>query len=106
MSDHHVIRLRGHWKRDVLPNGRVRYSRPFGSPRTLDANESAWLIGTSPGNGSLFLNDQSAGTVADGVPFAFEVTASLLPRNRIALEVTAGGNETLDDVALDIRTAE
>lgn len=100
----HVIRLRGHWKRDELPDGRVRHSRNFGRPRTLDANETARLVGSrSPGNGTLFLNDQSVGTLTDGEPFAFDVTASLLARNRVALEVT--GNETIDEMVLEIRQA-
>ncbi len=98
----HVIRLRGHWKRDELPDGRVRHSRHFGRPRTLDANETAWLVGTSsPGDGSLLLNDQFVGTVTGGEPFAFDVTRSLLPRNLVAIEVNAG--ETVGDAALEIR---
>lgn len=102
----HVIRLRGHWTRDELPDGRVRHSRNFGRPRTLDANETAWLVGPrSPGDGSLLLNDQVVGIVTDGEPFAFDVTQALLPRNHVGIEVKAGASETIDDVVLEIRTA-
>ena len=84
----HVIRLRGHWKRDELPDGRVRHSRNFGRPRTLDANESAWLVCShSPGNGSVSVNDQFLGTIRSGEPFAFDVTALLAPRNVAGIEL-------------------
>lgn len=95
----HVIRLRGFWTREILPDGRVRLARPFGRPRTLDANETAWIVGTCA-DGVALLNGEPLGGVHAGVPFAFEVTTHLSPRNVIAFEV-AGGDAV--DVALDIR---
>jgi len=95
----HVIRLRGHWNRDVLPDGRVRLARPFGRPRTLDANETAWIVGTCS-DGVALLNDEPLGGVRAGVPFAFDVTARLAPRNTISLEVTEAEEV---DVWLEVR---
>ena len=101
----HVIRLRGHWNRDELPDGRVRHSRHFGRPRTLDANETVWLVcSRSPGDGSLQLNDQLVGIVSGGEPFAFDVTALLAPRNAVGIEVTAAVDWD-GEVRLEIRSS-
>ncbi len=97
----HVIRLRGFWTRDDLPDGRVRLARRFGRPRTLAANESAWLVGDrAPGDGAALLNDQHLGEVRAREPFAFDVTLRLAPRNAIAFEVDSGEKV---EAALEIR---
>ncbi len=95
----HVIRLRGFWTREILPDGRVRLARPFGRPRTLDANETAWIVGTC-GDGVAFLNGEPLGPIRAGESFAFEVTSHLAPRNVIAFEVARGDSV---EVALEIR---
>jgi hypothetical protein len=96
----HVIRLRGHWARDVLPDGRVRLARNFGRPRTLAANETAWIVGACA-DGVALLNGEPLGPVLDGLPFAFDVTTRLAPRNTIALEVTEAGEV---DIWLEVRS--
>ena len=95
----HVIRLRGFWTAAEAEGGRVRHARPFGRPRTLDAGETVWLVG-SGGPGRVFVNGQPVGAM-DAGPFAFEITSSLQVRNTVEIEVPAG--EPLGDVTLEIR---
>lgn len=100
----HVIRLRGHWTRIELSDGRVRYVRHFGRPRTLDPNETVWLTGSHPpGSGTALLNDHPVGELRANDPFAFDVTARLAPRNAIVFEVGADPVEWAADVALEIK---
>jgi hypothetical protein len=86
----HRIRLHASW---VTAAG--RHARRFGRPRTLDAGETAWLVGV--GVGTVLLNGEPLGEV--GGPFAFDVTAKLLPRNELSLV----GATHPEDVALEIR---
>jgi hypothetical protein len=102
----HIIRLRGHWKRDELSHGRVRHSRPFGQPRIRDTAESVWLVGQrAPGDGALHLNDQYVGPLMGGEAFAFDVTAHLRARNIVAIELPA--NTHWDgELLMEIRASE
>lgn len=86
----HRIRLQGFWTATA-----GRHDRRFGRPRTLDAGETAWLVGV--GVGTVLLNGEPLGT-ADG-PFEFEVTAKLLPRNELAFI----GTDQPNDVSLELR---
>lgn len=96
----HIIRLRDFWSREVRPDGRVRLVRNFGRPRTLAANETAWLVGRAPGNGTASLNGTPLGPLHAGEPFAFDLTARLAPRNAIAFDLD--GADTIE-AALEIR---
>lgn len=87
----HRIRLAGFWT--ATPSG---HTRRFGRPRTLDAGETAWVVGTA--FGVVLLNGEPLGD-ADG-PFAFDVTTHLRPRNELAVE----GPAQPADVALEIRS--
>jgi hypothetical protein len=86
----HRIRLHGFW---VATAG--RHARRFGRPRTLDAGETAWLVGV--GSGTVFLNGEPLGEAVG--EFAFDVTAMPLPRNELAVL----GAAQPADVALEIR---
>lgn len=96
----HRIRLHDFWTTTPLADGRSRRARRFGRPRTLGPGETAWLVGDAPGPGTLLLNGEPVGDFPGG-PFAFDVTARLLPRNEIWI-VTDG---PVADVALELRPA-
>jgi len=91
----HRIRLQGHWTKAGPGGSPALHTRRFGRPRTLDAGETAWLVGV--GAGTVFLNGEPLGAAAG--PFEFEVTAKLLPRNELAVL----GAAQPEDVALEIR---
>ncbi len=100
----HVIRLSGFWTRDELPDGRTRFTRPFGQPRTLDTNESAWLTSAPvPASGTVTVNGVSVGEVHAGQPFEFDVTHLLQPRNRIVIEFVELSSEWDEVIAMEIR---
>src|ERR1700679_3420771 len=86
-SDMHAIRLTNHWTITEIEPGRVRYTRRFGSPRLQDANETIWLVGISPGNGTMTVNGELAATLNAGEQFEVNVTAILKPRNEAWIEV-------------------
>lgn len=99
----HVIRLRGHWTRTELSDGRIRYARHFGHPRTLDTDESVWLTcSLPPGDGTAQLNDRSLGSIRTCEPFAFDATALLALRNVIVLEVDSDSEVWDGEVAMEI----
>jgi hypothetical protein len=99
----HVIRLRGFWTREDLPDGRVRHARPFGRPRTLDPGETVWFVApAAPGDGTVTLNGDLLGAIRAGEPFAFELPP-LLPRNRVHID---GPDREPTDAALEIRAGE
>ena len=81
MTAPHVIRLRGFWSAEVLPDGRTRFTRPFGRPRENAPGETHFLTG--PGGGRVELNGELLGEAAAG--FAFDITGKLLPRNTLAI---------------------
>jgi hypothetical protein len=130
----HRIRLRGPWNyeplhrqvgegpmplpgRMILParwadagltgfSGRVRFTRRFGYPGQIDADERVWL--TCPGladRADVFLNETLLIHDQDGrQSFELDITSLLRPRNELRLEVTgpaAGG--LWGEVALEIR---
>ena len=93
----HRIRLRGFWEATPLDGGRTRHVRRFGKPRTLDPDETAWVVcDAAAGPATVFLNGEEIGRAEAG-PFAFEVTARLRTRNELAIEGSLG------EVALEVR---
>ncbi|QEL13362.1 hypothetical protein [Limnoglobus roseus] len=103
----HAIRLRGFWTAAEVEPGRVRYARNFGRPRTLDAGETVWLVGSrSPGAGQVLLNWQPVGAIHADEPFAFEITSILQPRNTVEIEIAAGEDKLLGEIALEIRSSD
>lgn len=89
----HRIRLRGFWEVTPLPDGRVRHVRRFGRPRTLDTDESLWVVCDAA---TVTVNGHSV-EPRDG---AFNVTELLQPRNDLAIETD---KERELEVVLEIR---
>jgi hypothetical protein len=95
----HRIRLRGFWTKTEIGPGHARHARRFGRPRTLDPDETAWIVcERSPGPGVVWLNGDLLGEAASGEPFAFEVTARLQLRNELWIDGEPG------EVDLEIRS--
>jgi hypothetical protein len=130
----HRIRLRGPWDYELLDSepaeglssrgrmplparwadaglsgfsGRVRFTRKFGYPGQIDADERVWL--TCAGladhadvslNGAALAHDQEGGQ-----PFEFDVTALLRQRNELTIDVTGSADSggLWGEVALEIR---
>ena len=98
----HTIHLRSAWDTTSDPT-RTRHSRKFGRPRTLDDAERVWLICTAiPGPAEISLNGELVGSMAQGGPFAADITEKLQARNVIELWVESA--ELLGKVALEIRS--
>jgi len=98
----HRIRLRGPWKSQPLSDS-VRWSRRFGYPGRIDADERVWLTFSGfGGRVEVALNGRVLGCHNDTPAFDHEATRLLDVRNELVL-VVAGGGETLGDVALEIR---
>jgi hypothetical protein len=96
----HRIRLRGFWEATALADGRERYRRSFGRPRTLDPDERAWLVcDRVPGPATVAVNGTQVGSVEAVGLFAFDVTELLRPRNEVVIETTGEPSE----VAMEIR---
>lgn len=95
----HVIRLQGHWTPTPLPDGRTRFVRRFGHPRTLDATERMWAVSGTV-TGTVSVNDVVLGTADAG--FAFDLTPLLKPRNELTIDTPATAPPT--DVVLEIRS--
>ena len=124
MPDFHSIRLHGPWNAQVLEQfnsapgefeherrttipadwgdwlgsafrGRVAYRRIFHLPTQLDPDQLVWLVIEKVDyQGSLFLNDQSIGTLRLGeAPLRVEVRQQLLETNLLCIEI-----ELPDDV--------
>jgi hypothetical protein len=89
--------LRPPWEREDLLDGRIRFRRRFGKPRTLDDSETVWLVGEAAAGAEVRLNGELLGE-SDG-RFAFEVTNRLALRNEIA--ITATGD--IGPVAVEVR---
>jgi hypothetical protein len=94
----HRIRLRGFWTATSLEDGRTRWVRKFGQPRSLDPAESAWLTADRlPSSATVYLNGQLIGTVTES-GFTIEVTGKLLPRNEVCLELSGEVEELFLDI--------
>jgi len=94
----HRIRLRGFWTATPLEDGRTRWVRKFGQPRSLDTNESAWLTADRlPAPATVYLNGELIGTVNES-GFTIEVTGKLLPRNEVSLELSGEVEELFLDI--------
>ena len=103
----HTIRLNRFWISTALPTGRIRFTRSFGKPRTLDANETVWIVArSSPGTGTATLNGTWLGSFEAKVPFALEITGLLLNRNEVCLEIVADGELAIEGIVLEIRQTE
>lgn len=95
----HRIPLRGFWDATPLADGRTRYVRRFGRPRSTDDRETIWLVCDDlSGPATVSLN----GTViGEGDAIAADVTGRLAERNEVAVEVGGGAP---DGMAVEIRT--
>jgi len=89
--------LRPPWEAEALPDGRTRFRRRFGRPRTLDAGKTVWLVGETPPGAEVWLNGELLGESAGA--FAFDVTTRLNVRNEV--NITATG--PLGPVAVEVR---
>lgn len=97
MSDPHRMTLRPPWEVEPLPDGRTRYRRRFGRPRTLGVGETVWLVGETQGGGEVWLNGERLGESERS--FAFDVTGKLNVRNEV--DITATG--PIGPVAVEVR---
>ena len=105
MDGVHKIRLRGAWRIERRDDGSAVFERSFGSPRTLDAGETIWLVCDDvPGIGVVLVNGRMAGDAIGGA-FAAELTGRLLPRNAVRFELTGVGEAELGEVRLEFRIA-
>jgi hypothetical protein len=93
----HTMNLRGFWKATELPDGRVSFTRHFGKPRTLDADESLWIV-------LGIVGQVSVNGVSLGEGTHFDVTACLEPRNLV--EVIPPPGATLTEAVLEVRSAD
>jgi hypothetical protein len=105
MSAPHRIRLRGPWESTSHADGRAVHRRPFGKPTNLGANERVWLVieGASPG-AAVRLNGQALGSAGDR-EFATDITAKLVARNVLEIELIRAG-ELIGDARLEIRQVD
>jgi len=86
-NDAYRIRLRGFWTASEPAPGRTRFARRFGKPRTLDADESLWLVGLNPpGPVVAAVNGTPIGETRKPRSFAFEISSALQQRNEATLE--------------------
>ena len=99
----HVIRLATFWSITKSASGRLQYVRSFGAPRLQSPQETVWLVGISPGNGTLTINGELAATLIAGKKYEANITAMLKPRNEARIEVSASENQSLGDITLQIR---
>lgn len=85
MSSGHHIRLGPPWEVTAI-EGRTRYLRRFGRPRTIGPGERVWLIALLPEGSEARLNGV---TLERGESFAVDVTSRLEPRNEVEFLVPA-----------------
>jgi hypothetical protein len=102
----HRIRLREPWKHDDLTasEGPICFSRRFGYPGRIDADERVWLVVeelTAPA--TVMLNSAALGPALGTAEY--DVTSLLLPRNEVVIEmpVTAGPGLPWQEVCLEVR---
>ena len=101
----HRIRLRG-WLSAPTEHGTTLFTRAFGAPRTVDAEETVWLVcECAPASGSVNLNNILIGTMVEGRPFAADITTVLQPRNLAKVEVHGAEGCVLEEMALEFRNA-
>jgi hypothetical protein len=68
----------------------VAWVRSFGLPTGLGAGDRVWLVLDGPQDCLLALNDSPLPAVMASSSYAVEITAMLLPRNRLRLLPAAG----------------
>ena len=96
------------WAEGGLPGfaGRARFRRRFGYTGRIDPHERVWLTfaGVSD-RAEVALNGTALGGHEGPGPFEFEVTALLLPRNELVVEVEgpADTGGPCGEVALEVR---
>lgn len=104
----HRIRLRDPWDYEPLANDRARFTRRFGYPGRIDADERVWLTCAGwTGRADLLLNGSVLARDQDGArPFECDVTALLRPRNQVVFEIAGTGAraDLCGEVALEIRS--
>lgn len=100
----HRIRLRGAWHIERAADSSAIFERSFGSPRTLDAGETVWLVcDRVPGNGVVLVNGKKIGDAAAGSGFEGEVTSMMQARNSVRFELVGIGEAELGEVGLEFR---
>ena len=100
----HKIRLRGAWRVERADDGSGVFERSFGSPRTLDAGESVWLVCDHvPGIGVVLLNGTRIGDAIAGSAFEADVTGVMVVRNSVRFELDRVGDAELGEVGLEFR---
>src|SRR5262245_25372509 len=85
------VTMPGRWAEHGLAafQGRVRYTRHFGYPGQIDAEEHIWLTCDGlEGAAAIALNDTKLAQDHVG-PFAFEVTLHMQQRNRLDILLDA-----------------
>jgi hypothetical protein len=106
----HIIRLRGPWERQLLPQGSARYTRRFHQPTGLDAESRVWLaIENFAAGASVTVNDclctplpahgAEAAPDEPRVAARFDITPLLQAQNNVAIDVAS---PLLGDVRLEI----
>ena len=99
----HTIRLGPPWQITATDTD-TRHIRKFGRPRTLDSNETLWLVCEHiPATGEVSLNGTLLGSPLVPGPFAADITSLLQPRNEVVFALAS--DAALGDVKLEIRTA-
>jgi hypothetical protein len=86
--------------------GRVRCRRRFGFPGRIDAHERVWLtVAGVSDRAAIALNGTSLGRAEGAAPAEFDVTALLLPRNELIVEVEgpAESGGLWGEAALEVR---
>jgi hypothetical protein len=86
--------------------GRVRFRRRFGYPGRIDDTERVWLTCAGlEGSAVVALNGRNLGAPEDpACGFEYEVTALLLPRNELVIDLDGPANGGLwGEVALEVR---
>ena len=100
----HRIRIQGGWRIERAADGSAVFERSFGSPRTLDAGETVWLVcDLVPGNGVVSVNGRVIGAASAGSAFAGEVTGVMVARNSVRFVLTEVETGELGQVGLEFR---
>jgi hypothetical protein len=100
----HRIRLQGAWRIERAEDGSAVFERSFGSPRTLDAGETVWLVcDRVPGNGKVLVNGEVIGEAIAGSAFEGEVTGVMRTRNSVRFELVGVADGESGEVGLEFR---
>ena len=107
MSWPHRIRLRAPWLNECLPGG-VRLRRGFNCPTGLEATSRVWIVVEDLATGGTFkFNGELLGPLLPSVVNEFDVTAWLVSRNEVCLDLETGDLASLaqpEGVRIEIRS--